>query len=291
MTGETPARHRSRHRSGHRSEHRSGHGRHSDAERILSGRAPADGLLSEVLRAATAPPLPDELAREGIALRAFRTRSPYVVAEPPVATVTQATHQRGRLRLAVSVRLSAVAATIAVALAGVAVAESNVLPGAGTPTAGPGRTASDIATSRANAFGGAPTASSSRVAGPNPVASAIPSGSATPSSPSTSQATSPANLRGQCKAYLNDVAKGRTPPPTSNAYRRLVTAAGGADNVAAYCDALLSSTRTSPGPSTSQAPHGTAGSLAVNSPGSASKGKGKGHAKSSHHTPNPRSVH
>lgn len=194
------------------------------AERLLSGDPTACGDLADLL-AAAASPVPDGiLAGEDAAMAAFRA----------------ARHEPARRRLSLgpsTARLltAKIAALVVVVLGagGVAVAATTgVLPNPlRTHPTGPGPA---LATQRSTPTPApSPTApgssGSSPTAGPSPAASA--------------------NLHGLCTAYAAQLAAGHSHVLDNPAFGRLIAAAGGTSQVAAYCSALTapSAGTTAPG--------------------------------------------
>jgi hypothetical protein len=179
--------------------------------------------VDRLLRAASAPVQPGELAGEAEALRAFRTARS---AEPAMSR--RPSRRRGWSR-AIGVKVAAI--SLACAAAGVAVAASTgVLPNPITEPAG----TVPAPSSRPSADPGGSTSM--------PAAS----GASTAATPAADRAA----LAGLCQAYI--AAGDRDPGQAVGGagLAKLVEAAAGADRIVTFCDDLLtaqaSPTRTPP---------------------------------------------
>ncbi len=197
------------------------------AERLLRGRptgaAAASDALADLLMAAAAPARDHELAGEEEALAAFR-----------VARLTPATQPRRRemIKSGIAKALTLKLALAAAATGGVALAASTGhLPG---PLGGAGH---------------ATHASSSATANP-----------AAAGSSATHTATPSPSMYGLCHAYTAGVAAAPGKALKNPAFTALISAAGGKDNVAAFCAAVL---KAGPG-NASAHPTGKASSQAGN---------------------------
>ncbi|BCJ56673.1 hypothetical protein C1I93_18000 [Micromonospora endophytica] len=218
-------------------------GRSGD-DRLLDGaRAPrspaAPDPLAELLRAAAAPARPGELDGEQAALAAFR--------EARRAGVPAARPRRRRLTAGVVLWLAGLTAT---ATAGVALAAAGLdAPDESVPPPAPG-TVAPMPTGAPTASTGVPgppdSTAGTSTGDPTTPSSGVPSPTSTnPASPSpVPEATT--NLRsgdaGHCKAYLSKPARQREKALASPGFADLVAAAGGAENVSAYCRELLAET-------------------------------------------------
>jgi len=187
------------------------------AEQLLAG-APAatdaPGPLAAALHAASAPAHPEELAGEQAALAAFRDAADLdPVPAPP----------RPSMLKSALAKLLTVKALIIVAAAGsagiVLAATGGALPGpwSGTPADPPSVQRS--------------TSTSVPVS-----ASVIPTGQPSDGGRSADAGSDPApSMVGLCRAYTAEVNKSPGKALDNPAFGALVTAAGGAENVPAYC--------------------------------------------------------
>jgi len=199
--------------------------RDAAAERLLEAvaarRLRADDELSRLLLAASAPGQPDELRGLGEALAAFRA------AVPTGQAGRHAAPRRGALRRFMTVKIAAIVG--AAALGGVALASGvGVLtnPLAPSPSGLP-----SLATSESPlGTGEHPTARPTP--DPNPSHSVAPL-------PST-------GLPGLCHAYDRDPEKESGKALDNPAYAALISAAGGREQVEAFCADLLVGKTTTP---------------------------------------------
>ncbi|SBT42436.1 hypothetical protein [Micromonospora narathiwatensis] len=207
----------------------------AESERLLdaarAGRAPSPGVdpLARLLAAATAPADSTELRGEEQALAAFRAARVNPPARPARAP------RRGRFRVGVA---AWAAGLTAVATAGVAVAAVN-LDRSGVPSPPPASTTAGGATAGSTGTGSSTMPAQTREASPTtgaatPSAEPDPTGSADAGRPAQ-----PGNLAGHCRAYLSKSAKQRARALETPGFADLVTAAGGADQVEAYCLRLV----------------------------------------------------
>lgn len=200
---------------------------YATADHLLAGGDvddPALQDLAQVLRAASAPGRAEELTREDAATAAFAAAHLAIPAR---------SHRRRRplfrAALAGSLGLKLAAAAIAAVFGGLALAATtgvlpnplDTVPASSTP--GPGR--------------GSATAGPSRTPywTPSPGATPTPLGSVAP------------QVYGLCKAYLN---AGSADEKNKHLTQELITAAGGADRVEAYCSAVAGTPTPRPKPST-----------------------------------------
>ncbi|MFE7593401.1 hypothetical protein ACFU6K_28740 [Kitasatospora sp. NPDC057512] len=256
----------------------------------LTGPDGGPGQLARVLAAAAAPATAGELAGEEAALAAFREAS--LTPDPIVTPVRRRSMATAALARAFSTKATAVVLG-ATALCGVAVAagtgnlpsalgggpsapehtlagqDAATGPAAGSPTAG---SSAGVAPYGAVASGSArPSGSAS--AGPQAV---VPSDPATPGTPSAerrgARSAVPPALLGLCTGFTDRTAKGDRPARLVGdpMYGPLVTAAGGADRVADYCEAALDD---------EDGDHQGAGTP-TGDPGHGGTGKGNGNANS-----------
>ncbi|WP_148272310.1 hypothetical protein [Micromonospora maris] len=222
--------------------------------------------LAGLLRAAAAPPRPGELAGEEEALAAFRAARQAGLT-PPVSRPTR----RRRFTAGVVVWIAGVAAT---ATAGAALAAVRLdwphersappstpitRPVAPSPSAAGGQPDRGGVTPSQDGPGAAPTATGGVTPGVSvePTAGAPDPTSAPPTSepPQSREPTvertvqagpgnsdNTADRPGLCKAYLSKSERQREKALRTPAFSELVVAAGGADNVLAYCQAVLAET-------------------------------------------------
>ncbi len=184
--------------------------RPADVERALGGAGPWPPDLARLVAAAQAPASPGELAGEDAAVAAFRQ-----------ARTDSAQPVRRTLARVLAVKVAAGVAILAAGGYAVAAA-TGAVP---APAFVPERAPAPVATTPAKHPAG------NRTAVPQQPLPAVSPG--TPHRPVNSYA-------GLCRAYFNGPAGHDTPP-----MRDLVTAAGGADRVVAFCAAAGVST---PGP-------------------------------------------
>ncbi|WP_431729350.1 hypothetical protein [Verrucosispora sp. TAA-831] len=196
--------------------------------------------LAGLLRAAAAPPRDHELTGEQAALAAFRA------ARRGDAPVPSARPRRRRLTAGAVAWIAAVAAT---ATAGAALAAVNLDRPAPPPvppaTSAPAETSAPATPTPSETRPDAtadPTGSTSTSASPSPTSS--PTGSPSPSETGTPEASTyggpldPGHT-GHCRSYLSKSERQREKAMDSPGFAELRDAAGGAENVAAYCRALL----------------------------------------------------
>jgi hypothetical protein len=219
---------------------------------LLSGRTEPEeasaGLrpVADVLAALRAPPDPGELAGWDHALTAFRQTPPGLPGVP------RRSRRSGPLSSRLRTRLAAAAAAVAVAVSGggIAAAYAGMLPAALQKIAQSAIAAPGVRPDRA------PAATASHPEGPNVTGGAA---------------------HCLCNAYAHAKAHGNA-SQRSEAFRKLVRAAGGEDKVAAYCG-------TAPDPGAGTPPgHARPGPSATASPASPPHPRhhGKPTAKPSH---------
>ncbi len=234
-----------------RPEHAGGHPSFDEvtAERLLRGQRPAPGApvaeqaVSDLLAAASAPPSARELSGEARAVAAF------IATRPATTGPRHARHVVRRRRPTVGPRVShgvaAAAALGVLTLGGVAAAaytgslpspiqrlahDHLGAPHGNSPNAS-GSTTSTRPTSTASALRSGRTGN----AGQPGLSAMTPTSRPTPSGPGRATSTAPASQRFQlCTDYAAARARGDQ-READNAWRGLEKAAGGADNVAAYC--------------------------------------------------------
>ncbi|MEV0429053.1 hypothetical protein [Micromonospora sp. NPDC050495] len=208
----------------------------AETDRLLdaarAGRPPGPDAdpLARLLAAAAAPAEPGELGGEEQALAAFRAAR----AEPAPAP---ARASRRRLRLGAAAWAAGLAAT---ATAGVAFAAVR-LDRAPAPVPAPSTASTGGPVGPTRSGSADPTAGSPA---PTP-ASAAPTATGLPGRPARTP-----QLTGLCRAYLAKSAGQRAEALETPAFGTLVVAAGGADQVTAYCTRLV----PAPGPKASPKP-------------------------------------
>jgi hypothetical protein len=196
-------------------------------ERLLDGRLdpasapPGYGGLARLLTAATAPAAPDELAGEEVAMATFAAE---LRSHPP-------THipRRAAVVSRVFTMKAAAAALVAVlSIGGVAAAATGLLPGQASPVAdqAPATTAADAA---AHGLGQAAAANVGGTAH-----AGAPDGRGRESAVGP-DATGAARA-GLCRAWQAGPGGDHGRRMDSVGFQALVTAAGGADKVAGYCE-------------------------------------------------------
>ncbi|WP_422756187.1 hypothetical protein [Micromonospora sp. WMMD708] len=209
----------------------------AEAERLLdstgSGTAPStDDPLTRLLAAAAAPARVDELAGEQAALAAFRAARGAAAPGPAPAA-----RRRPRLSTGVVAWIAALAATATAGVAFAAAALDRPAERAPGPVPSTTATATGDATDRPSPYRSEPQrqSPSRRPGGTAP-------GGGPPASPAPPGHGGPANtgkLVGQCRAYLAKSPPQRAKALTRPGYADLVAAAGGADQVEAYCRTLV----------------------------------------------------
>ncbi|MFJ7912150.1 hypothetical protein [Kitasatospora sp. NPDC096204] len=225
----------------------------------LTGPDGGPGQLARVLAAAAAPATAEELAGEEAALAAFRKAS--LAPDPTVTPVRRRSMATAALARAFSTKATAVVLGTT-ALCGVAVAAGTgnlPSPLGGGPSVperrlagedaagGPVPGSSAVGPSAGVAPFGAVTSGSARPSGgssggPQAV---VPSDPRTPGNPSAEgrglRTAVPPALLGLCTGFTDRTAKGERPSKLVGdpLYGPLVTAAGGADHVADYCEAAI----------------------------------------------------
>lgn len=182
------------------------------ADRLLSGRLdPGDApsgyvRVARLLQAATGPPAPEELAGEAAAIAAFTA----VVHAHPPTTVPRRAPMPSKL---LSVKAAAAVIAAVLSVGGVAAAATGMLPGRSQQAAQHASTASQAGSSQAQGGNGGSSAN-----GPDATGSA---------------------KNGLCQAWQSGQGGTNGKRMDSTAFQALATAAGGADKVAAYCQAVL----------------------------------------------------
>jgi hypothetical protein len=196
-------------------------------DRLLEGRLdpgsapPGYGGLARLLAAATAPPAPEELAGERLAVAEFAA---VMRPHPP----TLAPRRTAVTRRVLTVKAAAAALVAVLSIGGVAAAASGLIPGKASPVAGraTATTGADVA---ARGLGKAAVAGAHEGA-PAGSADSQRHGSAVgPDASGTARA-------GLCRAWQAGRGADNGSRMDSVAFQALADAAGGADKVAAYCE-------------------------------------------------------
>ncbi len=230
------------------------------AEQLLSGQGEiGPAALRQVFAAAAGSATPDELAGEQAALAHFRAAH-----LSPVGTA----RRRSLLKTAAAKLLAAKvvigAGFAAAATGGVAVAaathhlpgplqhEAHAAPsGNASKSDHPSGSASTHSSNKPTTSPGAPGQGGEHSSGP---------------ATHTPHATPSPSLRGLCTAYNAGVATNPGKALNNPAFTALITAAGGKDNVAAYCVTVLASAHPSGKPSASDHPSDSDHPTAPNHP-------------------------
>ncbi|WP_410809166.1 hypothetical protein [Micromonospora sp. 067-2] len=215
---------------------------------------PAADPVARLLAAAAGPARPGELTGEEAALAGFRA-----TRVTPASTAPGRPHRR-RMTTGVMAWIGALAATATAggAFAAVGLDRAPELPPAPAHTS-PSSTPTRVDESPS----GDRTAAPSRSAPPQPPsASSTPSATGTPptgASPAgtPSTGTAPAGkLHGQCRAWLAKNPRQREKALRTPGFQDLVTAAGGADEVEAYCRRLVPDAVPTTSPKVTPSPTG-----------------------------------
>jgi hypothetical protein len=196
-------------------------------DRLLEGRLdpasapPGYGRLARLLAAATAPAAPEELAAEQLVLAEFAT----VMRSHPPTRVLRTTAVP---RKVLTMKAAAAALVAVLSLGGVAAAASGLLPDQASPVAeqAPATTGAEAA---AHGLG--------KAAGANLGGSATAESTAGHGRESAVGPDASAAARvGLCRAWRAGLGGDHGRRAESVAFQALVEAAGGADQVAAYCE-------------------------------------------------------
>jgi hypothetical protein len=231
-----------------------------DLESLLDGQggdlpSPRLRRLADLLAAAAAPGLPNELRGERAALAAFRAGRLHPVAAGRLPSRSARTTAR---IIAAVVAMASMGATAVAMATGSAphlpvpsqLSAPSQVPASGSPSTGGGR--QHVVT--------APSAGTPLwTAAPSvPAASATPSGGggASPSG-SPSGTASPTSLTGLCRAYLAIGESRRRQALKDPTFQPLVSPAGGRGKVDAYCEDLLASPSGPPAGSPTSSPEVT----------------------------------
>jgi hypothetical protein len=195
-------------------------------ERLLDGRLdpalapPGYGGLARLLAAATAPAAPEELAGEQLAMATFTAE---MRSQPPTLSPRRTAVPRKILTM----KAAAAALVAALSIGGVAAAAGGLLPDQASPVAdqAPATTGADAAAQ------GLGKAAAADLGGAADAGSADGQGRASAVGPDASAAA----RAGLCRAWQAGQGADHGQKADSVAFQALVEAAGGADNIAAYC--------------------------------------------------------
>jgi hypothetical protein len=198
-------------------------------ERLLDSRLnpasapPGYGGLVRLLSAATAPATPEELAGEQLAMATFTAQ---MRSQPPTLSPRRTAVPRKILTM----KAAAAALVAALSIGGVAAAAGGLLPDQASPVAdqAPATTGADAAAQ------GLGKAAAANLGGAADAGSADGQGRASAVGPDASAAA----RAGLCRAWQAGQGADNGSRMDSVAFQALVKAAGGADNIAAYCQDL-----------------------------------------------------
>jgi hypothetical protein len=235
---------------------------HDTADRLLAGQLdPADAppgyaAVAKVVSAASAPATTEELAGEPAAVAQF-----VAMARSGSPTRASTNRRAGVPRRLLSVKAAAAVLAAVLSIGGVAAA-TGVFPGPAKPPAGHGPDSSG---------GGVATTPGRSDAATTTSTAAGEAGSREPGGATGPDASGPAR-DGLCRAWLAGQGTDHGKREDSPAFRALAAAAGGADKIAAYCQA------TPPADSASQG-SGQGGQGGQSSPPTSANppGSGAGH--------------
>jgi hypothetical protein len=193
-------------------------------ERFLDGQPalapPGYGGLVRLLAAATAPAAPEELAGEQLAMATFTAE---MRSQPPALSPRRTAVPRKILTM----KAAAAALVAALSIGGVAAAAGGLLPDQASPVAAqaPATTGADAAAQ------GLGKAAAANLGGAADAGSADGQGRASAVGPDASGAA----RAGLCRAWQAGQGADHGQKADSVAFQALADAAGGADNIAAYC--------------------------------------------------------
>jgi hypothetical protein len=202
---------------------------HDTADRLLAGQlGPADAppgyaAVAKVVSAASAPATTEDLAGEPAAVAQF-----VAMARSGSPTRASTNRRAGVPRRLLSVKAAAAVLAAVLSIGGVAAA-TGVFPGPAKPPAGHGPDSSGggVATTPGRSDAATTTSTTAGEAGSRE------RGGATATGP---DASGPAR-NGLCRAWLAGQGQDHGKREDSPAFRALAAAAGGADKIAAYCQA------------------------------------------------------
>jgi hypothetical protein len=196
------------------------------ADRLVAGRLdaadapPGYAAVARLVAAATAPATTEELADEPAAVARFAA-----TARSGSRTRASITRRAGVPRRLLTVKAAAAVLVAALSIGGIAAA-AGVFPGPALPAADHGR----------GRQGGGPATPGSNDAASTTTAAGKPERGGTATGP---DASGPAK-DGLCRAWRSGQGEEHGSREDSTAFRVLAAAAGGADKIAAYCQAITS---------------------------------------------------
>jgi hypothetical protein len=229
-------------------------------ERFLDSRLdpalapPGYGGLVRLLAAATAPATPEELAGEQLAMATFKAE---MRSQPPTLSPRRTAVPRKILTM----KAAAAALVAALSIGGVAAAAGGLLPDQASPVAdqAPATTGADAAAQ------GLGKAAAANLGGAADAGSADGQGRASAVGPDAAAAA----RAGLCRAWQAGQGADHGQKAESVAFQALVEAAGGADNIAAYCqDVAAGGSADAHGNSQASPPSVSAPSTSVSPPSS-----------------------
>ena len=229
-------------------------------ERLLDSRLnpasapPGYGGLVRLLAAATAPATPEELAGEQLAMPTFTAA---MRSHPPTLSPRRTAVPRKILTM----KAAAAALVAALSIGGVAAAAGGLLPDQASPVAdqAPATTGADAAAQ------GLGKAAAANLGGAADAGSADGQGRASAVGPDASAVA----RAGLCRAWQAGQGADHGQKADSVAFQALVEAAGGADNIAAYCqDVAAGSSADAHGKSQASPPSVSAPPTSVSPPSS-----------------------
>src|SRR5512132_1938950 len=233
-------------------------------ERLLDSRLnpasapPGYGGLVRLLAAATAPATPEELAGEQLAMATFTAQ---MRSQPPTLSPRRTAVPRKILTM----KAAAAALVAALSIGGVAAAAGGLLPDQASPVAdqAPATTGADAAAQ------GLGKAAAANLGGAADAGSADGQGRASAVGPDASAAA----RAGLCRAWQAGQGAGHGQKADSVTFQALADAAGGADNIAAYCqDVAAGSSADAHGNSQASPPSVSAPPTSVSPPASTGPG-------------------
>jgi hypothetical protein len=209
--------------------HRNPHLSRREAERLLDDPTAVPSALGTALAAAGAPARANELAREDAEVAAFHT-----------ARLTPSPTHRSNFvsptligKRAATRAIIATGAVVAVTTGGFALANSAHMPTL------PGQASDQATESVSKDKSSDPTASETTTTeSTSPTATESTTG-ATTESPETATSTPTPNFEGLCKAFQANDKSAHGKALDSAAFTALATEAGGKENIATYCVALI----------------------------------------------------
>jgi hypothetical protein len=213
--------------------HRNPHLSRREAERLLDDPTAVPSALGTALAAAGAPARANELAREDAEVAAFHTArlSPSPTLRSNFVSPTLL-GKRAATRAIV-----ATGAVVALTTGGFALANSAHLPT--LPGQASDQATESVAKSRTSDATGTESTTTEPTATESAVTEAPTTDATTTESPEGESATPTPNFEGLCKAFQANDKSAHGKALDSAAFTALATEAGGKDNIATYCVALI----------------------------------------------------